>query len=78
MRHMLEQMEQDLEQLQILRDFARSLRDGVIDIAEFLLGPLSGVDDDDLFEDVLSEIMQAIDAGPPPRRASPRAGRRAP
>ncbi len=73
---MVAQMERELAHLQKLRDFARSFRDGDIDLLEFMLGPqLAFEDADDPFDQMLAEVMEAmLDAEPPARRG--RGGRR--
>lgn len=76
-QHAIEEMERELAQLQVLRDFAQSFLDGEIDLAEFLLGPPMSTEHDDPFEQLLAEMLEELIESPPARRRpSQRAGRR--
>lgn len=74
-QHALEEMERELAQLQLLRDFAQSFLDGEIDLAEFLLGPPMSTAEDDPFEQLLAEMLEEM-METPRGRPSPRGGRR--
>jgi hypothetical protein len=71
----VEEMERELAQLQVLRDFAQSFLDGDIDLAEFLLGPPMSTEDDDPFEQLLAEMLEDM-LESPRRRPAQRGGRR--
>jgi hypothetical protein len=69
MRQMAEQARDELADLQAVRDFVRSFRDGKIDLARFLLGPnpLDGDgdgdgddDDEDADDEMLHEVLVAM------------------
>jgi hypothetical protein len=73
---MLGQMERELGELRSLRDFAQRFADGEINVTEFLLGPeLLHADDDDPFDQMLAEVLDAM-AGAPRERKAPGARRR--
>lgn len=74
-QHAVEEMERELAQLQVLRDFAQSFLDGEMDLAEFMLGPPMSTEDDDPFEQLLAEMLEEM-MDSPGRRPSRRAGRR--
>ncbi|HTV18383.1 MAG TPA: hypothetical protein VMG12_06920 [Polyangiaceae bacterium] len=65
---MIEQVERELGELRTLRDFAQRFADGHMSITEFLLGPELSSDDDDPFEQMLAEVLEAMADAPPPRR----------
>lgn len=69
---MVEQMERELTELRGLRDFARRFADGEISVTEFLLGPELGMDDDDPFDQMLAEVLEAMLDEPPRRRPGAR------
>lgn len=72
----IEEMERELGQLQLLRDFAQSFLDGEISLTEFLLGPPMSAEDDP-FEQLLAEMMEEVlEAQRPRQRRAPGAGRR--
>lgn len=73
---MVEQMERELSELRGLRDFARRFANGEMSVTEFLLGPDLGHDDDDPFDQMLAEVLEAMAEEPPPRRGSRRRQRR--
>jgi hypothetical protein len=69
MRQMAEQARAELADLQAVRDFVRSFRDGKIDLARFLLGPNAPEDaddddddddDEDADEEMLHQVLVAI------------------
>jgi hypothetical protein len=70
------QMERELTELRTIRDFAQSFADGEIGIAEFMLGPAvpGEEEDEDPFEQMLAEVLEAMADRAPPQKAS--AGRR--
>lgn len=74
-QHAVEEMERELAQLQVLRDFAQSFLDGEIDLPEFLLGPPMSTEEDDPFEQLLAEMLEEMMESPR-RRPAQRAGRR--
>jgi vacuolar-type H+-ATPase subunit I/STV1 len=73
---LIEQAERELDELRQLRDFAQRFADGHMSITEFLLGPELSGDDDDPFEQMLAEMLEAM-AGAPPRPARSRRRKRA-
>jgi hypothetical protein len=69
---MIEDMQRELAQLALLRDFAKSFRDGEIDITEFLLGPPMGTgDEEDPFEQLLGEMLDEMMGDRGRRRRGP-------
>lgn len=64
---MIAQLERELGELRQLRDFTQRFADGDMSITEFLLGPELASDDDDPFEQMLAEVLDAMAGGPPPR-----------
>jgi septal ring factor EnvC (AmiA/AmiB activator) len=74
-QHAIEEMERELAQLQVLRDFAQSFLDGDIDLAEFLLGPPMSTEEGDPFEQLLEEMLEEMMESPR-RRPSQRGGKR--
>lgn len=74
-QHAVEEMERELAQLQVLRDFAQSFLDDEIDLAEFMLGPPMSGEEDDPFEQLLAEVLEEMMESPR-RRPAQRAGRR--
>jgi hypothetical protein len=83
MRQLAEQARDELADLQAVRDFVRSFRDGKIDLARFLLGPnpLDGDDDeedadDEMFRDVLVAMANLAAAAGETRPAKPRRRRK--
>jgi hypothetical protein len=76
LEEMFEQMDQELGELRKLRDFAQRFADGEINITEFLLGPeLLHAEDDDPFDQMLAEVLDAM-ASAPRERKPPDARRR--
>lgn len=74
---MVEQMERELAELRGMRDFARRFADGEISVTEFLLGPeLDSDDDDDPFDIMLADLIEAMAEDPPPSRGGRRRQRR--
>lgn len=73
---LIEQAERELGELRQLRDFAQRFVDGHIHITEFLLGPELLSDDDDPFEQMLAEVLEAM-TGAPPRPGGGRRRKRA-
>jgi hypothetical protein len=58
-------MDRELGHLRILRDFAQSFANGEMDLTEFLLGPeLPEDDEEDPFEQMLAEVLEAMADGP--------------
>jgi len=64
---MIAQLERELGELRQLRDFTQRFADGDMNITEFLLGPELASDDDDPFDQMLAEVLEAMAGGPPPR-----------
>jgi hypothetical protein len=62
---LIEQAERELDELRQLRDFARRFADGHMSITEFLLGPELLSDEDDPFEQMLAEVLEAMTDAPP-------------
>jgi hypothetical protein len=62
---LIEQVEHELDELRQLRDFAQRFADGHMSITEFLLGPELGSDDEDPFEQMLAEVLEAMTEAPP-------------
>jgi hypothetical protein len=73
---MVSHFERELAELVSVRNFAQRFADGEIDIKEFLLGPEPLEDEDDPFEQMLAEVLEAMAADAPPARKAPRARRR--
>jgi vacuolar-type H+-ATPase subunit I/STV1 len=65
---LIEQAERELDELRQLRDFAQRFADGHVSITEFLLGPELLNDDDDPFEQMLAEVLEAMTDAPRPGR----------
>jgi hypothetical protein len=72
---MVAHIERELAELRAVRDFAQRFADGDIGITEFLLGPELDETEDDPFEQMLAEVLEAMADAERPRKA-PRAGRR--
>jgi cell division septum initiation protein DivIVA len=68
---MLAQMEREVSDLRALRDFAQRFADGEISVTEFLLGPdlRRADDDDDPFDQMLAEVLEAMADAPRERKA---------
>lgn len=62
---LIEQAEREVDELRQLRDFAQRFADGHMSITEFLLGPELLSDDDDPFEQMLAEVLEAMSDAPP-------------
>jgi hypothetical protein len=76
---MLAQMEREVTELRTLRDFAQRFADGDMSVTEFLLGPeLLHADDEDPFDQMLAEVLDAMGDAPRQRKApgSRRRGKR--
>ena len=66
---MISEMDRELGQLRILRDFAQGFANGEMDLAEFLLGPELPEDDaEDPFEQMLAEVLEAMAEAPRAQR----------
>jgi hypothetical protein len=73
---LIEQAQHELDELRQLRDFAQRFADGDMSITEFLLGPELSGDEDDPFEQMLAEVLEAM-ADAPPRPGRGRRRKRA-
>lgn len=71
---MVEQAERELAELRKMRDFARRFADGDMSITEFLLGPGLAGDEEDPFDQMLAEVLDAMAGARRPRggRGRPR------
>jgi hypothetical protein len=73
---MVAHLERELAELVAIRDFAQRFADGDIGITEFLLGPEPLDGEDDPFDQMLAEVLEAMAADAPRARKAPRARRR--
>jgi hypothetical protein len=73
---MMAHIERELAELRAVRDFAQRFADGEIGITEFLLGPELDSDEDDPFEQMLAEVLEAMADAPRSRKAPRRRQKR--
>lgn len=71
----IEQAQREVDELRQLRDFAQRFADGDMSITEFLLGPELS-DEDDPFEQMLAEVLEAMTDRAPPGQARGRRRKR--
>jgi hypothetical protein len=61
---MIGQIERELGELRALREFTQRFADGDMSVTEFLLGPELAHDQDDPFEQMLAEVLDAMGDAP--------------
>lgn len=61
---MIAQIERELGDLRALREFTQRFADGDMSVTEFLLGPELTPDENDPFEQMLAEVLEAMADGP--------------